>query len=217
MKTRLIVFALWAIGMAMILVASHARAQDTFVPTGLKSTCEWLSGTDCARVGRPRTRIVRVPVTTMRPMRHVPEHLAPLHSRREEVRGWRGGRRYSPEGPRCWPVAIKAYSDEKIARDAGLEAQRRWSGIVRSELGERYMDFAKASTKREECWQSSTEERTIDKATSAIKGAVRRSVDAVTGRERDEEDGSTGSHQRCMVEARPCRAEKTKEGDDDDR
>lgn len=211
-KSKTIVLMALALGLACV----PARGQDSFVPTGLKSTCEWTYGTECARVGRPRTRIVRVPVVKYRAYRHVPEHLAPLR-REPEVKGWRHDRdrrRHFDAGPRCWPVMFKAYSDEKISRDAALEAQRRWSGEVRAELGERYMDFAKATTKREECWQSSTEERALDKATGSVKRAWRRVKDAVTGEERDEEI-PTGSHERCMVEARPCRAERNRERDDE--
>ena len=208
----------------LLLSACTVRAQDTFVPTGLKSSCEWWSGETCVRRReRVRPRIVVIPKTTYKPYRVVPEHLVPLRSSREaEVRGWRrewdrrGRDRHMRDGPRCWSVTYKAYSDEKIAKDAKLEAQRRWAGIVRSEIGERYMDWMKADNRREECWQSSTEERALDKATGTIKRTWRRVKDAVTGAERDEEvPEPTGSHERCMVEARPCRAERTKESEDD--
>lgn len=187
----------------LILSACEARAQDTFVPSGLKSSCEFWSGETCVarrEVRRVRPRIVHVPVT--RPYRVVPEHLVPLRSREAEVRGWRREweerdrdrhlrERFSHlrAGARCWPVKVKAYSDEKVARDGKAEAIRRWSGMVRSELGELFMDYKNASDKSENCWQSSTGERLTDKV--------------------------TGGNERCMVEARPCRAEKTKESDDE--
>lgn len=89
----------------------------------------------------------------------------------------------SRSGKRCWPVTFRAYSDEKVAMDGKKEAVRRWSGIVRSELGELFMDFDNAVDRTEQCWQSSTGERLTDKV--------------------------TGGNERCMVEARPCRAERT--------
>lgn len=200
-----IAFVALFISLVAIIYGSTARAQDTFIPThGGKASCEFWSGTDCARVGRPRTRIVRVPVTTMKPMRHVPEHLAPLHSRRvderrhwddrDRVAGWRSdaerGRELRlRERDRCWPVRMEAQSDEKVARDAMLEAERRWSGVVRAKLGELYMDIKNAKDKRALCWQSSTGERMTDKM--------------------------TGGTERCSIEARPCRAEKTKDSDDE--
>jgi len=201
--------ALWfgmsfAIGVAVMV--AQGRAQDTFVPTHGKAACEFWSGTSCAPVGRPRTRIVRVPVTTMKPMRHVPEHLAPLRREpevrvwrrhwddRDRVAGWRSdmerGRELRlRERDRCWPVRMEAQSDEKVARDAMLEAERRWSGVVRAKLGELYMDVKNAKDKRALCWQSSTGERMTDKM--------------------------TGGTERCSIEARPCRAEKSKDSDDD--
>lgn len=222
--TMIIVLLVCAYWIFSLFQAIASLAQDTFVLTHGKAACEFWSGTDCARVGRPRTRIVRVPVTTQKLMRHVPEHLAPLR-REPEVRGWRRdhdhGRR-GRDGPRCWPVSFKTYSGESIAKDACLEAKRRWAGEVRAELGERYMSYANAMVKKTstggdcECWQSSTEERAIDKATGTVKRMWRRVKDAATGAERDEEiPEPTGSHERCMVEARPCRAEKTKDSDDE--
>lgn len=188
-------------------LAFPVMAQDTFVPLGLKSSCEFWSGDVCVArrdVRRHRPRIVVIPKTTYRPYRVVPEHLVPLHKREAEVRGWRreweardrdrhlrDRERFSHlrAGARCWPVKIKAYSDEKVARDGKTEAIRRWSGMVRSELGELFMDFKNAADKSELCWQSSTGERLTDKV--------------------------TGGNERCMVEARPCRAERTKGSDDE--
>ncbi len=191
---------------ATLLIATPAVAQDTFIPTHGKAACEFWSGTSCAPVGRPRTRIVKVPVTTMRPMRHVPEHLEPLRPSlrvderrrwddRGRVAGWRHDDRWRDrelrlrEEARCWPVPMEAQSDEKVARDAKLEAERRWSGVVRAKLGELYMDIKNAKDKRELCWQSSTGERLTDKV--------------------------TGGTERCSIVARPCRAEKSKDSDDE--
>ena len=177
---------------------TKAKAQDTYVPTGLKSSCEWMSGETCVPRARhrPRPRVVVIPKVTYKPYRVVPEHLVPLAPKREaEVRGWRrewerrDRDRHLRERDRCWPVRMEAQSDEKIARDGKAEAIRRWSGVVRAKLGELYMDFKNAVDKRELCWQSSTGERMTDKI--------------------------TGGNERCMVEARPCRAERTKESDDE--
>lgn len=189
----------------LLLSAIAAMAQDTFVPAGLKSSCEFWSGETCVarrEVRRVRPRIVVIPKTTYKPYRVVPEHLVPLRSREAEVRGWRREWEardrdrhlrerfsYLRPGARCWPVKVKAYSDEKVARDGKAEAIRRWSGMVRSELGELFMDYKNASDKSENCWQSSTGERLTDKV--------------------------TGGNERCMVEARPCRAERIKEPDDE--
>lgn len=177
----------------LMLLAFTVQAQDTFVPAGLKSSCEFWSGETCVarrEVRRVRPRIVVIPKTTYRPYRVVPEHLVPLAPRREvEVRGWKHRDSWLRPGSRCWPVKVKAYSDEKVARDGRAEAIRRWSGMVRSELGELFMDFRHAIEKSEQCWQSSTGERLTDKM--------------------------TGGNERCMVEARPCRAEKTKDSDDE--
>ena len=184
----------------LALTACQSKAQDTFVPEGLRSTCEWLSGERCvprSERRRVKPRIVHIPVT--RPYRVVPEHLVPLRRREAEVRGWRrewerrDRDRHLRERDRCWPIRMEAQSDEKIARDAKLEAMRRWSGVVRAKLGELYMDWKNATDKRELCWQSSTGERALDKMTGAI----------------------LGGHERCMVEARPCRAERTKDSDDE--
>ena len=199
--TRTLILA----AIAIVLSACVVKAQDSYVPVGLKSSCEWWSGETCVRRrDRVRPRIVVVPKTTYTPYRVVPEHLVPLHKREAEVRGWRREwdlrdrdrhlrerERFSHlrAGARCWPVKIKAYSDEKVARDGKTEAIRRWSGMVRSELGELFMDFKNSVDRSELCWQSSTGERLTDKM--------------------------TGGNERCMVEARPCRAEKIKEADDE--
>lgn len=186
---------------ALALSACTVKAQDTYVSHATRSSCEFVWDAPCARIGRPRTRIVRVPVTTMKPMVHVPEHLEPLHTR-PQVRGWR---MEADEGPTCSSRRYEGASDEKIARDGEKQAVIRWGAIVRVKLGELYIDWKHAIDKRVQCFQSSPDERASDRAIGVIKGAARAVGDAVTGRERDEDD-KVVTHTRCIVTARPCRA-----------
>lgn len=183
--------------MTLVLIAT-AHAQDTFAPPG-KAACEFWEGTSCARIGRPRTRIVGVPV--LKPYRYVPEHLEPLHTR-PQVRGWR---MEADEGPACSSRRYEGASDEKIARDGEKQAVIRWGAMVRVKLGELYIDWKNAIDKRVQCFQSSPDERASDRAIGVIKGGVRAIGDAVTGREREDDD-KVVTHTRCIVTARPCRA-----------
>ena len=172
------------LGVSLITVAG-ARAQDTFVPTGLKSSCEYIYGTECARVGRPRTRIVRVPVTRYKAMRHVPEHLAPITRREHDGRRWREVRPYQPRRifPRCWPAEYKGYSGQHVIANAQTEAKTRWAAIITAELGERYATWERAEDQSIVCFATEFGERTGDKWTP-------------------------GQHQRCIATARPCRIEQ---------
>lgn len=191
------------LALAMLtLSACTAGAQDTFIPTHGKAACEFWSGTDCARVGRPRTRIVRVPVTTQKLMRHVPEHLAPLHSRRPEVRGWRHG---EDRMPQCLYERFTGLSDEKVMREGEKQAMSRWSAAVGVRHGALYISWENAIDRRVRCFQSSAGDRMTDRAIGAVTGAARAVGDALRGRERDDDDKSV-THTRCEVSARPCLA-----------
>lgn len=171
----------------------RVRAQDSFVPTGLKSTCEWVHGERCvprSERRRVRERIVRVPV----PYRvYRPSDLPGLYGPRgERIAGWHrdmvpgtsGSRRAVDEPCKTDPRDfVTVLTDPKLVREARDEAIRRWQSYVQSKFGDVWMDWKRAKKRPDAmvCWLASTGERSTD--------------------------GKHGRHEKCEARAMPCRGD----------
>jgi hypothetical protein len=190
----------------LALLAVPVAAQD--MDPLFKSACEWRYDRPCTY--RPVRQRRRVPHRV-----RASDYLVPIPRREAEVRDWRrewerrGRDRYLDVDlmARCSLKRYEGASDEKLVRDAEAQAETRWSAIVRVYEGELFIDWKNATDRRVRCFQSSPAgERATDKMTGAVKGAVRAVGDAITGREREDGETPSGSHIRCTLSARPCRA-----------